>query len=179
MKLPYKTWLESWLFFEKNFLNKRVIFEYKCGNKVKALEVSFKKQHFSHLCGITYTRGAKQFVDDLKKKKVSPRHVIFNGNKTKIAQKEYCLENISLLLTDQVRICERGNFANLQFDHSVRTNREIFALTCLYTDNGYSVPNSLIDLRTEKSNSKVFKKSFPVTTIYYIDRKTREKHIIF
>lgn len=178
MKLPYKSWLTAWNFFEKHFLEKRVSFEYQRGNREKVLEIAFKKQHFCHLCGISYTRGAKRFVDDLKRHKVVEKAVIFSEDKNKILQKQFCLDQIDLLLTDKIRVCERGNFVNLQFDYGLRTNREIFAMTCLYTENGYSVPNSLINLRSNKGRSKSFRKSYSVTSIYYIDKNTREKHRI-
>lgn len=175
-----KKYKKGLLFFEANFLDKIINFEYEDANSAtKIVGIQFKKQHFAHLCGIKYKFGAKKFFDDLKNGNVATKNIIYNDRKDLVNAKADCMDCLAMILKPGVRVCESGKFAHLEFDAALRTGRDILALAVKYQDNGFFVCNSLLNLKIFKDNQGQIKKSFQVTSVYSFDKKTRTKNIIF
>ncbi|WP_099974479.1 PBECR4 domain-containing protein [Lactobacillus terrae] len=175
-----KSWEESYSFFCKNFIGKRVIYEYEYKNQTKILEVSMKKKHFLHLCGVKYSRGAKNFARDLERGRLDPKDVIMSSSiKNVVEAKIRCIDNLKYLISKGVRISDNGNFTNLSFDKAIRSNKDLVALSLICTQRGDYIPNSLLNLTYTKSMASVLKNTKSVTSISVIDIETQTKRTIF
>ncbi|HDL4709156.1 TPA: hypothetical protein RSW02_002662, partial [Mannheimia haemolytica] len=128
-------------FFNSYFINKKVIYR----TKTQEISIIFKRSNFMHLCGIKYTDGASEFFNaaisnnlDLAKMNVKSDGTTF--------LKLSLLNSVSFLLTPEMCLTEGGIYLNIRFDKSLKTKKQIFALT-LINQNHVFIPNSLLNLK--------------------------------
>ncbi len=141
------------------FVNKEIHYVYKYKSTYKEIIFKAEKENFMHLCGINYVDpkrkinvSGKHFYNLLKSRKISVDFLIEKEDGT-TDLKLKVLENLKDILTSNIRIIdERITFANLSFDHALRSRRKIFAITLIeeqFNSNIY-LPTSLINLKTDK-----------------------------
>ena len=157
----------------EQIVNKEIHYIYKKNDKYHEIILKAKKNGFMHLCGLNYrdpkTNKVVQpshFYSLVKSKKISPSHLVEKKDGTTILKLKV-IENLKDLLTANIGIIDNQvTFSNLNFDKAIRSRKQIFALTLTEEKKGTGiyVPVSLLNLKTDKSNS--------VKTIY-------EVHCIF
>lgn len=179
MTTHFKVWYDAYTFFKTTFIGHRMCYEYDCGNSTRLLEVSMAKKNFAHLCGIHYEYGAVNFARDLETHHIAERNLLFAERKEIIDLKAQIMPCLSMLTSRGVRVTDNGKFLNLSFDHALRSQKEIVALTLTNGNPGTYIPNSLINLNYSKSNSRSIKHSYPVKTLYSISNATGSKYTYF
>ena len=148
LKRYYQNLHEAATFFENYFVN-RIVTYYTLNRKVN---VYFSKSNFMHLCGIKYKSGSISFFNDCLYHNISVDEISIKNDGTTI-QKLQVLGAISEIIGMYVRLTGKGQFLHLDFDYSLRTNKQILALT-LTGSQHKTVLNSLLGLK--------FKSIFPV-----------------
>lgn len=154
----------SAIFLNQNFVGKKM--HYKTVNN--EIVIHFSKSNFMHLCGVKYTKGAGKFFDDCLHNQLEINSLKVKNDGTTI-QKLQVLSSISELIGANVRLTEAGTFLYLKFDYSLRTNRQILALTLKSTENK-TIPQSILNLKSQKK----FPVGEIVTEIYSIDNITKQ-----
>lgn len=168
-------------FYEKVFINKKVIFYTK--NTVITVIASIT--NFMHLCGIFYLRGSRNFFKDAQDKKIDLSKVLVKKDGTTF-QKLQVLNLFPELISGNIRLTTRGHFLLLDYDYALRTSKRILALTLL-SRNANVVPQSILNLHRIKK----FDKGEPVikiesqkfnseeSTILFVRKQYHFKHTIF
>lgn len=126
-------------------------------NKQKAVTVRYKPENFLHLSGCrVYDSsgrliGGKRFYQALKGSRINNANVFYKDRFTKL--KLQVLPMIDVLLSSKdVRIIEKGGLLRLRFDSAIRTRKKIAAIACIDIGKQYTIPESLINLKTLNSN---------------------------
>lgn len=168
-----KSIIEVAKIYNDNINNVEITYTYiHEGNQKKKIKLAAKDSNFMHLCGISSygeemnSKNAKNFFNDCIDEKLSVRNIWYS-NIDKVDMKLRVLKNLELLLKKGVCVCGRGEFEKLTFEGAIRSDRIILAVTI--KDGG--IPNSIIDLRTNKANTETFKKKFRVIKIERYDKK--------
>lgn len=145
-------------FFLRHFIGKEMIYS----TASQSISIKFEPYHFSHLCGIKYDDGAKQFFKAVISKKLDLSKT--KTNKT-TELKLIVLKSIRFILSEQVQLTESAFYLRLDFDKALKTNKLIFALTLKFNDHNVLFPNSLLNLKKMKN----FPKGEKVISIKSID----------
>jgi phage-Barnase-EndoU-ColicinE5/D-RelE like nuclease4 len=141
-------------------------------NDYKELIFKPKKQNFLHLCGLKYCDSngkevnAKQFYNFLKQRKIKISGIKKAGYTDQKLQVIGELEN--LLDCSTLRIVdETTSYCNVDFEKSIRSSREIFALGLgLYSNGSDYYPKTLFNLKSNRPKLK----SHPVQCIYTVHK---------
>lgn len=145
-------------FFQRHFIGKEMIYS----TASQSISIKFEAHHFSHLCGIKYEDGAKQFFKAVMSKKLDLSKAKINKT-TEL--KLIVLKSINFLISEQVQLTENAFYLHLDFDKAIKTNRLVFALTLKFNDRNELFPNSLLNLKTMKN----FPKGEKIISIKSID----------
>lgn len=146
-------------YFKNYFFGKKVVY---CTSNQK-VAVYFSESNFMHLCGLYYSRGAKNFFLDCLDKKLEVSSVLVKKDGTTF-QKLAILNSITELTSPHVRLTGSGRYLYLEFDYALRTKKQILALTLIDTSKKI-VPQSLLNLKKKRE----FPKGESVIKIYAVD----------
>ena len=146
-------------YFKDNFIGKKVVY---CTRNQK-VSVYFSESNFMHLCGLYYSRGAKNFFLDCLDNKLKVSSVLVKKDGTTF-QKLAILNSITELTSPHVRLTGSGRYLYLEFDYALRTRKQILALTLIDTSKKI-VPQSLLNLK----KTREFPKGESVIKIYAVD----------
>lgn len=146
-------------YFKDYFFGKKVVY---CTSNQK-VAVYFSESNFMHLCGLYYSRGAKNFFLDCLDKKLEVSSVLVKKDGTTF-QKLAILNSITELTSPHVRLTGSGRYLYLEFDYALRTKKQILALTLIDTSKKI-VPQSLLNLKKKRE----FPKGESVIKIYAVD----------
>lgn len=180
--------------YNRYFVKKEITYVYRDkSNKRHELLIKAQPQNFMHLCGIQCygdgrgfplgeynsdsSKGAIKFYEDCLEGKIRLNEIFYKKFQA-VQLKLNALITMDLLFEKGVCICPSGNFERLTFDKALRTQKIILAITLKNTSSTGLIPNSAIDLRKSKSNSKSFLETYRVTSISIkdlIDNSIEEK----
>ena len=146
-------------YFKDYFFGKKVVY---CTSNQK-VAVYFSESNFMHLCGLYYSRGAKNFFLDCLDNKLKVSSVLVKKDGTTF-QKLAILNSITELTSPHVRLTGSGRYLYLEFDYALRTRKQILALTLIDTSKKI-VPQSLLNLK----KTREFPKGESVIKIYAVD----------
>ena len=146
-------------YFKDNFFGKKVVY---CTRNQK-ISVYFSESNFMHLCGLHYSRGAKNFFLDCLDKKLDVSSLLVKKDGTTF-QKLAILNSVTELTSPHVRLTGSGRYLYLEFDYALRTRKQILALTLIDTSKKI-VPQSLLNLK----KTREFPKGESVIKIYAVD----------
>lgn len=180
--------------YENYFIKKEVTYIYRDkNNKRRMLVIRAQPQNFMHLCGIKCygdgkgipmgecnsdtSKGASKFYNDCIEGKIKLNDIFYNQIQA-VQIKLNALTAIDYLFSQGVCVCPSGNFERLMFDNAIRTNNIVLAITLKSIGSTGSIPNSAIDLRKSKSNSKSFSETYRVTSIRIKDLTDESVHEI-
>lgn len=177
--LNFKKLLEGFKIYDTQLVDNKFTYSYEDSHHYhQEIVVYFQRSNFMHLCGVTYKYGANNFYRALKAHKIS-LHNVFTKSDGTTQQKLQVINNLSLLLTPNVRVTDGGIFINLRFDKALRTNKDILALTCVKDNNNYA-PQSLLALHMgNKSRAKVFMKNYQVLSLKKQNMITKQVTMVF
>ncbi len=156
-------------YFKDNFFGKKVVY---CTRNQK-VSVYFSESNFMHLCGLYYSRGAKNFFLDCLDKKLDVSSLLVKKDGTTF-QKSAILNSVTELTSSHVRLTGSGRYLYLEFDYALRTKKQILALTLKDTSKKI-VPQSLLDLKKKRD----FPKGEAVIKIYAVDFYTGKEWIYY
>ena len=156
-------------YFKDNFFGKKVVY---CTRNQK-VSVYFSESNFMHLCGLYYSRGAKNFFLDCLDKKLDVSSLLVKKDGTTF-QKLAILNSVTELTSSHVRLTGSGRYLYLEFDYALRTKKQILALT-LKDMSKKIVPQSLLDLKKKRD----FPKGEAVIKIYAVDFYTGKESIYY
>ena len=156
-------------YFKDNFFGKKVVY---CTRNQK-ISVYFSESNFMHLCGLHYSRGAKNFFLDCLDKKLDVSSLLVKKDGTTF-QKLAILNSVTELTSPHVRLTGSGRYLYLEFDYALRTKKQILALTLKDTSKKI-VPQSLLDLKKKRD----FTKGEAVIKIYAVDFYTGKEWIYY
>ena len=156
-------------YFKDNFFGKKVVY---CTRNQK-VSVYFSESNFMHLCGLYYSRGAKNFFLDCLDKKLDVSSLLVKKDGTTF-QKLAILNSVTELTSSHVRLTGSGRYLYLEFDYALRTKKQILALT-LKDMSKKIVPQSLLDLKKKRD----FPKGEAVIKIYAVDFYTGKEWIYY
>ena len=156
-------------YFKDNFFGKKVVY---CTRNQK-ISVYFSESNFMHLCGLYYSRGAKNFFLDCLDKKLDVSSLLVKKDGTTF-QKLAILNSVTELTSPHVRLTGSGRYLYLEFDYALRTKKQILALTLKDTSKKI-VPQSLLDLKKKRD----FPKGEDVIKIYAVDFYTGKEWIYY
>ena len=156
-------------YFKDNFFGKKVVY---CTRNQK-VSVYFSESNFMHLCGLYYSRGAKNFFLDCLDKKLDVSSLLVKKDGTTF-QKLAILNSVTELTSSHVRLTGSGRYLYLEFDYALRTKKQILALTLKDTSKKI-VPQSLLDLKKKRD----FPKGEAVIKIYAVDFYTGKEWIYY
>ena len=156
-------------YFKDNFFGKKVVY---CTRNQK-VSVYFSESNFMHLCGLYYSRGAKNFFLDCLDKKLDVSSLLVKKDGTTF-QKLAILNSVTELTSPHVRLTGSGRYLYLEFDYALRTKKQILALTLKDTSKKI-VPQSLLDLKKKRD----FPKGEAVIKIYAVDFYTGKEWIYY
>ena len=156
-------------YFKDNFFGKKVVY---CTRNQK-VSVYFSESNFMHLCGLYYSRGAKNFFLDCLDKKLDVSSLLVKKDGTTF-QKLAILNSVTELTSPHVRLTGSGRYLYLEFDYALRTKKQILALTLKDTSKKI-VPQSLLDLKKKRD----FPKGEDVIKIYAVDFYTGKEWIYY
>ena len=156
-------------YFKDNFFGKKVVY---CTRNQK-ISVYFSESNFMHLCGLHYSRGAKNFFLDCLDKKLDVSSLLVKKDGTTF-QKLAILNSVTELTSPHVRLTGSGRYLYLEFDYALRTKKQILALTLKDTSKKI-VPQSLLDLKKKRD----FPKGEAVIKIYAVDFYTGKEWIYY
>lgn len=172
--------------FNSIFLKKELIYTYRDkSNSRKELIIACKPSNLMHLCGIAgyceptsnFEKNAIGFFSDALDNKLNMENIWYK-DELLISTKLHALTAMEELLKKGVSVCGAGKFDLLTFDNAIRTGKTILAITYIVGTDSDKVPNSAIDLRTNKSDAKVFESSCRVSSITTRNTDTNEISII-
>ncbi|MDT7039538.1 PBECR4 domain-containing protein [Lactiplantibacillus pentosus] len=128
--------------------HKRYYF-YQDSGKVAVMQLNVKRENFMHLCGFNYrSGGAKRFWHDLKRNHLVMENLLVKVDGTTF-QKLQIINLLPELSKLNLKITGAGKYLNLQYDHSIRTKRELMAIAFQFDTDGY-IPLSLLNLNDTK-----------------------------
>ena len=156
-------------YFKDNFFGKKVVY---CTRNQK-ISVYFSESNFMHLCGLHYSRGAKNFFLDCLDKKLDVSSLLVKKDGTTF-QKLAILNSVTELTSPHVRLTGSGRYLYLEFDYALRTKKQILALT-LKDMSKKIVPQSLLDLKKKRD----FPKGEDIIKIYAVDFYTGKEWIYY
>ncbi len=156
-------------YFKDNFFGKKVVY---CTRNQK-ISVYFSESNFMHLCGLHYSRGAKNFFLDCLDKKLDVSSLLVKKDGTTF-QKLAILNSVTELTSPHVRLTGSGRYLYLEFDYALRTKKQILALTLKDTSKKI-VPQSLLDLKKKRD----FPKGEDIIKIYAVDFYTGKEWIYY
>ena len=156
-------------YFKDNFFGKKVVY---CTRNQK-VSVYFSESNFMHLCGLYYSRGAKNFFLDCLDKKLDVSSLLVKKDGTTF-QKLAILNSVTELTSPHVRLTGSGRYLYLEFDYALRTKKQILALTLKDTSKKI-VPQSLLDLKKKRD----FPKGEDIIKIYAVDFYTGKEWIYY
>ena len=156
-------------YFKDNFFGKKVVY---CTRNQK-ISVYFSESNFMHLCGLHYSRGAKNFFLDCLDKKLDVSSLLVKIDGTTF-QKLAILNSVTELTSPHVRLTGSGRYLYLEFDYALRTKKQILALTLKDTSKKI-VPQSLLDLKKKRD----FPKGEDIIKIYAVDFYTGKEWIYY
>ena len=156
-------------YFKDNFFGKKVVY---CTRNQK-ISVYFSESNFMHLCGLHYSRGAKNFFLDCLDKKLDVSSLLVKKDGTTF-QKLAILNSVTELTSPHVRLTGSGRYLYLEFDYALRTKKQILALTLKDTSKKI-VPQSLVDLKKKRD----FPKGEDIIKIYAVDFYTGKEWIYY
>ncbi len=156
-------------YFKDNFFGKKVVY---CTRNQK-ISVYFSESNFMHLCGLYYSRGAKNFFLDCLDKKLDVSSLLVKKDGTTF-QKLAILNSVTELTSPHVRLTGSGRYLYLEFDYALRTKKQILALTLKDTSKKI-VPQSLLDLKKKRD----FPKGEDIIKIYAVDFYTGKEWIYY
>ena len=156
-------------YFKDNFFGKKVVY---CTRNQK-ISVYFSESNFMHLCGLHYSRGAKNFFLDCLDKKLDVSSLLVKKDGTTF-QKLAILNSVTELTSPHVRLTGSGRYLYLEFDYALRTKKQILALTLKDTSKKI-VPQSLLDLKKKRD----FPKGEDIIKIYGVDFYTGKEWIYY
>ena len=156
-------------YFKDNFFGKKVVY---CTRNQK-ISVYFSESNFMHLCGLYYSRGAKNFFLDCLDKKLDVSSLLVKKDGTTF-QKLAILNSVTELTSSHVRLTGSGRYLYLEFDYALRTKKQILALTLKDTSKKI-VPQSLLDLKKKRD----FPKGEDIIKIYAVDFYTGKEWIYY
>lgn len=146
--------------------------------KLKTFDVQFRKSGFLHLCGLKYKKKPKYFYDDLNNKRIRFKDVSHKSDGT-TELKLSVLPYLDMIIKPSVRTTGSGTYQHLRFDKSIRTSKDIFAVSCVYEKKRNLVSQSLLNLKHAKGRSNSLKKSHAVEKIEYKDIATGNMVVLF
>lgn len=162
-------------------VNKEIHYVYSKERVYQALIFKPKKANFMHLCGVEYQNPITkqimkpaQFYAALKSNKISPKGILkksFTDQKLQIIN---CLEDLTKCTISIID--ERTVYLNLSFEKAIRSRKQIFCLSLIKAQNEFYVPNSLLNLRSDKG--KHIHKGYPVCCIYSIEKTTMNRTVL-
>lgn len=179
MRLSITEWQNACALCVNEFFDRQLVFQYLKMGQNYSFSLHFAPRNFAHLCGVKYTTGANNFVNDLMAHRLKQTNVIFDETPKQVLAKAEVITGLPNLLRPGVRVSEHGSFLKLHFDKAIRTNRNILALTLINAGNTYLIPNSLINLRMSKEDANAFMHNYPVKHIYTIDDHTGNQQLLF
>jgi len=149
------------VYVANNFIEKERCYLYKAGNRILCLDFYFLPENFLHLCGLGYKQGgAKRFWHDLQR-----NHVIVSNLQVKsdgsTFQKLQILNLLPYLDQLDLTITGMGTYLHLNYQHAIRTRRELIALALVHDEAHYR-PLSLLNLQGGKFRND---KQYPVVAI--------------
>ena len=156
-------------YFKDNFFGKKVVY---CTRNQK-ISVYFSESNFMHLCGLHYSRGAKNFFLDCLDKKLDVSSLLVKKDGTTF-QTLAILNSVTELTSPHVRLTGSGRYLYLEFDYALRTKKQILALTLKDTSKKI-VPQSLLDLKKKRD----FPKGEDIIKIYAVDFYTGKEWIYY
>lgn len=168
--------------FDSLFLYKELTYVYRDkDNSKKQLVIKCNPSNLMHLCGIlaycetsdNLKKNANEFFHDALDKKLIMTNIWYK-EELLVSTKLHALMTMEQLLQKGVGVCGAGKFELLAFDNAIRTGKIILAMTYIANNSGDKNPNSAIDLRTSKANTKVFESSCRVTSIATKNLKTKQ-----
>lgn len=143
-------------YFQEYFVGRKMVYS----TQKNEVELYFSQTNYMHLCGLYYSEGAEKFFIDCLDKKVNLKSLLIKKDGTTM-QKLQVLPSIKELTSPYVWLTGSGKYLRLEFDYSLRTRKQILALTLKDTQSKI-VPQSLLNLKSKE----VFPKGEPVTCIY-------------
>lgn len=165
----------------ENVMNKEIHYVYFKEGRYQELVFKPQKSNFMHLCGVEYRNPRtkqmmrpSQFYAALKSNKISPEGILkksFTDQKLQIIN---CLEDLTKCTVSIID--ERTVYLNLSFEKAIRSRKQIFCLSLIRTRGQVYVPNSLLNLRSDKGTN--IPKGYPVCCIYSIDARTMDRILL-
>ena len=67
--------------YQKNLLNKNILYIYKKDKEIKHIETLFTASNFKHLTGLKYKKGSKDFFKNCLNNKISEKDIILDEKK--------------------------------------------------------------------------------------------------
>lgn len=136
-------------YVEADLCDRERYYFYQKDGRIMSMQLKVKRENFMHLCGLSYRNGgAKRFWHDLKH-----NHLILENLQVKTDGTTFQKLQVISLLPElsklDVKITSAGKYLKLQYDHAIRTKRELMAIAFQFDIDGY-VPVSLLNLSDTK-----------------------------
>lgn len=149
-------------YLQKEFINNTIFVQ----TKTEQLGLNINKSNYMHLCGILYQRGAKNFFEDALSNKLDLASILIKKDGSTFS-KLSMLGLITKLFDEKLELTHSGKYLYLQFDHSIRTSSQRFAIAL--RDRGtISYPISFLNLRYEQR----FPRGQKIENIYAVNKQT-------
>lgn len=132
---------EAAIFFEKHFVNKKVIYS----TQTESISVIFKRSNFMHLCGVKYTDGANEFFNAAISHNLALNKIKIKKDGTTFL-KLALLKSVNFLLSTDITLTDGALYLNVAFDKALKTPKQIFALTLINHHHSF-IPQSLLSLK--------------------------------
>lgn len=137
------------------------------------ITLTFSESNFMHLCGLDYKGGSNKFFNACLSEKLEINNIKVKTDGTSF-QKLRVVNQIEDIFKMPSQLASSGTFLNLKFDSSIRTKKQIAAITLLNDRTTY-VPQSLLNLKSMKH----FPSSKNVICIYTEDMDDKDINILF
>lgn len=95
--------------------------------KTEQLGLNINKSNYMHLCGILYRRGAKNYFEDALSNKLDIASMFIKKDGSTFS-KLSMLGLIPSFFDEKLELTHDGQYLYLQFDHSIRTSSQRFAI---------------------------------------------------
>jgi len=136
-------------YVETELCDRERYYFYQKAGKVAAIQLNVKRENFMHLCGLSYKNGgAKRFWHDLKRNHLVLENLLVKADGTTF-QKLQVINLLPELSKLDLKITSAGKYLKLQYDHAIRTRRELMAIAFQFDTDGY-IPLSLLNLSDTK-----------------------------
>lgn len=160
---------ESLKTIKTNFIGKKKTYVYvKNMRCIDSISVIFKNNNLMHLYGVKYKDGSKQFVYDIKHKKLNFHYLRVKDDGSTF-QKLQVINQIDILNTLNTRISIGNNIANIHYDSLLRSREDILGIAIKNDENGNPYPLSLLNLSNDITKTLT---SFKVLAIIEEDVNT-------